>query len=91
MKNRRRLELPLPVRLVAPTNAYLERHRLVLLKGRTSERLWISSWGNEMTGHAIYVKMIEVTKQCLGQPLNTHLFRHCLATSIAGAIAKFGG
>jgi site-specific recombinase XerD len=83
MKNRRRLELPLPSRLAEPTSCYIEEHRPALLRGRVSDRLWISTWGNPMTGHAIYIKVVEVTTKCLGRPLYLHLFRHCLATSLA--------
>ena len=36
-----------------------------------------------MTGHAIYLKMIGVTKARLGRAINLHLFRDCLTTSIA--------
>ena len=82
-KNRKPIELPLPDRLVIPLEQYLRRHRPVLLRGRTHEGLWISGWGHPMTCHAIYLKIIEVTKARLGRPINPHLFRDCLATSIA--------
>ena len=82
-KSRKRIELPLPARLGDPLEHYLRCHRPVLLRGHPSERLWISGWGHPMTGHAIYIKMIEVTTAQLGRPINLHLFRHCLATSIA--------
>jgi site-specific recombinase XerD len=82
-KNRKPIELPLPTRLADPLEQYLRRHRPVLLRGRPDDALWISGRGHAMTGHAIYVKMIEVTKARLGRPINVNLFRDCLATSIA--------
>jgi integrase len=83
MKARKPLALPWPERLIAPLERYLAQHRPVLLRGQASSRLWISRWRRPMTSHAVYLQIAAITKERFGQPMNPHVFRDCLATSVA--------
>jgi len=57
----------------------------MLLKGRTSQRLWISEVGGELGAEAVHDQIKKVTLRFVGKPVSPHLFRHCAATSIAEA------
>ena len=39
--------------------------------------------GSPMTDNGIYIRIVARTREGLGQPINPHLFRDCVATSIA--------
>ena len=82
-KNGAGIELPFPTDLVAPLEVYLERWRPLLLGRGSSDRLWISARGNPLNANNVYIRICTATRRQLGRPLNPHLFRDCLATSIA--------
>ncbi|MGE0853690.1 MAG: hypothetical protein AB7O44_29440, partial [Hyphomicrobiaceae bacterium] len=55
----------------------------LLLRGETSNRLWITIRATPMTDNTIYSHVRHLTQQQLGRPINPHLFRDCAATFIA--------
>jgi integrase/recombinase XerD len=83
------IELPWPEPLVTPLETYLAGHREILLqtcRGSPSSAggaLWVSRRGGPMSREAIYGCIIVHTREVLGRPVNPHLFRDCVATSIA--------
>lgn len=81
-KGGRLFEVPLPHALTPYIDRYLLEHRLVLLKGRRSDRVWITHMGTAMTAGSVYVRIRNLTERELGVAINPHLFRDCLATSL---------
>ncbi len=81
-KGGRLFEMPLPHALTPYIDRYLLEFRPVLLKGRQSDRVWITHMGTAMGPGSIYVRIREVTERELGAAINLHLFRDCLATSL---------
>ena len=82
-KTRRPLEFPVPTELNVPLELYLDLHRPNLLRGADSDRLWISARGRPMSEISVYHRIVKITEEAFGAPINPHLFRDCAATSIA--------
>lgn len=76
---------PIPAALISHMRRYLEEHRKTLLAGRTSDRLWISRDGNDLTKDGFVGHMANVTQREFGKAMRPHSFRHIAATSIAVA------
>lgn len=83
MKNRRPMEIALPDQLSVYLERYLNDWRPLLLRHHQSDRLWITQFGLPMSGDSAYVRITKLTKRAFGRSLNPHLFRDCVATSIA--------
>jgi integrase len=83
------IEMPWPEALLSQLQHYLAIHRPFLagMRGRWSgpigEALWLSSDGSQMTKIAIYDRVVARTRQGLGRAINPHLFRDCVATTLA--------
>ena len=86
-KTKNAIELPWPEMLVPHLETYLADHRsaIVALRGTSpaSDALWLSTHGSLITDNGIYCLIVARTREGLGQPINPHLFRDCVATSIA--------
>jgi integrase/recombinase XerD len=87
-KTKEVIELPWPEALVGYLETYLARHRGVLAglrKGSTlvGDALWLSKKGLPMDKRTIYACITARTRAALGWPINPHLFRDCVTTSIA--------
>jgi len=83
-KNHRALELVWPTVLVGPLECYLTRHRPLLVGGRYGgDRLWVSYRFQPESRHTLQLSIVRATQSAFGQALNPHLFRDCVATSIA--------
>jgi integrase/recombinase XerD len=93
-KTSKALEMPFPPNLVIYLVKCLTLFRPILLTGyvRTSEvsarrattlGLWISVFGRKMAEVSIYCRIVKQTKKKFGKSVNPHLFRDCVATSIA--------
>ena len=82
-KNRRPIDVPLPADLTLFVDQYLDHHRQVLLRRGNSPYLWISKTGAAMSGGSIYGRITALTRHAFGEAINPHLFRDCLATSVA--------
>lgn len=83
VKNRLPLEFPVPAELTQSMWKYLKRHRVELLGDGQSHRLWLSVRRKSMTEHAIYCRAVALTKELFGKAISPHLFRDCLATTLA--------
>ena len=83
-KNHTPLEVPFPEMLVPQLHRYLEYYR-PLLAGRryTGDRLWLSYRYGPQAAHSIQLQIVHHTRMAFGRPINPHLFRDCIATSIA--------
>jgi len=84
------IELPWPQELATHLEYYLSEVRPCLLTGRhhssvacAGDALWVSRDASAMAGNSIYSQVITRTRTHLGRRINPHLFRDCLATSIA--------
>jgi integrase/recombinase XerD len=82
-KEKRPLEFPMPEALTSWLDLYISVHRPLLLRGRKSPRLWISTRSTPMVDNSIYYRVKACTERLVGHPLNPHLFRDCAATTIA--------
>lgn len=82
-KTRRTFEIAFPGALVPYLERHIDHHRIRLLKGAESDRLWISWRGTEIKDHTVFCRIIRLTTRLFGHSLNPHLFRDCAATSVA--------
>ena len=82
-KTRTPIEVPLPNELVPQIDLYLNVHRARLLGGARDDHLWISMRGTPMQPQSIELRVKKWTRERLGVAVNPHLFRDCLATSVA--------
>jgi integrase/recombinase XerD len=83
-KNHIPLEVPFPEMLLPQLHRYLEYYR-PLLAGRryTGDRLWLSYRYEPQAAHSLQLQLVLHTRMAFGRPINPHLFRDCIATSIA--------
>lgn len=77
------LDFPMPEALTVWIDRYLALYRLLLLRGCTSNRLWISTRSAPMVDNTVYCRVTHTTKQLIGKSINPHLFRDCVATFVA--------
>jgi len=93
-KNHRALELPFPVALLPILRRYLEHYRPILLGMRggrdprqpvrdSGAHLWISQCGMPFTAGGLQKALARHTMERFGHIVNPHLFRDCVATSVA--------
>lgn len=82
-KTHRLLEEPLPPAFTPSIERYLTAYRPVLLRGRRSEHLWVSSRSTALRPDSIYAQITSRTERAFGVPINPHLFRDCSVTTIA--------
>jgi integrase/recombinase XerD len=88
-KNRRRLEFPFPSHLRKHYEHYMlvVRPYLALRDGQPSHQaggnLWLASSGMPLSKNAMYAIVKKRTLAKFGKSINPHLFRDCIATSIA--------
>jgi len=83
MKDRKARSMPLPTKLCAYMDAYLQGHRPVLLGDKSSDHLWINQYGAPLTADGLSRELPKVTERHFGVALRPHAFRHIAATSIA--------
>ncbi len=82
MKNRRSLELPLPITLTEPLEYYLKAVRPALINGSDGQELWIGRNGLPMTKATISNMIRLRSKKEFGIGIGPHRFRHAMATSV---------
>ena len=63
-KARNRIELPFPAELVPYLERHLERWRPILLKGNSSNRLWISMHGRPLNSQKLYISSARSPRSC---------------------------
>lgn len=83
-KTRQPIEMPFPECLVPALEEYLERYR-PLLSGDVyfGDALWVSYRFAAQAPHSIQLNIVKRTERAFGKSVNPHLFRDCLATTIA--------
>ena len=78
------IEVPFPEQLVPALLRYLGYWRPLLAGKRYSgDRLWLSYRFQPQVDHSFQLQLVDRTKKNFGKSINPHLFRDCLATSIA--------
>lgn len=87
-KTGRPIRLPTPVALNVYVDEYLRIHRKTLLSlqwapAAPTTSLWISDKGLSSSSEQIRAAIKSRTKLSLGRSINPHLFRDCLATTMA--------
>jgi integrase/recombinase XerD len=88
-KNGRPLEFLFPHDIRSQYEHYQQfvRPYLALGNGQQGDRaqgmFWLSGTGTPLSRHALYSIIRKRTSERFGQPVNPHLFRDCIATSIA--------
>ena len=87
-KTGRPINLPIPNALCDYVDEYLRSPRKLLLSHRSpaaqpTTALWISKKGANLTSDQIRAAINKHTKIAFGRSVNPHLFRDCLATSLA--------
>lgn len=83
MKDKKARRFPVPPTIAGFLIEYLEVFRPVLLDGRESDALWISSRGNPLNQDSFTGGLALLTLRVFGIRLRPHAFRHIAATSIA--------
>lgn len=83
MKDKKVRSFSLPKKLNEPMQRYLVEHRPVLLRGKSSDALWINQYGNALTADGLSRELPKITARHLGVELRPHAFRSIAATSIA--------
>ena len=82
-KNGQPIRAQLPGSLTPFIDDWLTKYRPVLLRGRASDALWISSYRQPMAAATLTARFYMATEQELGVRMSPHRVRHCLATSVA--------
>jgi hypothetical protein len=62
---------------------YIGEIRPALLRGRESDKLWVTTKGTDMTQYMVYIRLRELTLRELGVAINVHMLRDCMITAIA--------
>lgn len=82
-KARRRIQAELSRKLTPFIDRWFAKVRPVLLQGRTSNSMWITKVGTDMSPRTFYSWFCAVTKKEFGFPINPHLTRKIVATGVA--------
>ena len=82
---------PLPAELTPYMDRYLNHYRPLLLQGNSSQAVWISGYHRRASKFRLSDRIRKATKEELGKAVNPHLFRDCVATSIADLSPKNTG
>ena len=83
-KNGRSLEVQFPEPLLPHLAKYLHHYRPLLAGNRyRGDRVWVSMHYRAQWRGTIYQKIMWLTEKAFGRGLSPHLFRDCLATSLA--------
>lgn len=78
------IEVPFPDQLVPNLTRYLEYYRpLLAADPYRGDRLWVSYRFTAQSPHSIQLQIVAHTVRAFGKSINPHLFRDCVATSIA--------
>jgi integrase len=83
MKARRPFETPAPAELTETIDRYLGHWRPLLLRGGTTDALWLTQAGRAMQSYSVASRMTKLTRRLFDKTMSTHKFRHGLASHIA--------
>lgn len=83
-KTNQPVDIPFPEALVPALERYLKVFRPRLAADKyCGHRLWVTYLGTAQAPHSLQLSIARRTQDAFGQPVNPHLFRDCVATSIA--------
>ena len=82
-KAHRRISAKLSAKLTPYLDLWFDKVRPVLLSGRSSTAMWITTSGTDMSARRFYKWFCRVTKQELDVRINPHLTRKIVATGVA--------
>jgi integrase len=82
-KSRRPDERPVPDYLNSAIEYYLEIYRPILLRGKSSDALWIGRLGRTLSYLAVQGAVCQTTRETIGVDVSPHLFRASAATTAA--------
>ncbi|MEQ1696700.1 MAG: hypothetical protein ABL901_12740 [Hyphomicrobiaceae bacterium] len=82
-KARRRIQAELSAMLTPFIDHWFNKIRPMLLPGRESDAMWITSTGSDMTASTFYKRFCKATEYELGVRINPHLPRKINATGVA--------
>ena len=83
-KNGAFIEVPVPTDLVPWLEKYLTIYRPLLAGAKyKGNALWLSYWYTAEDDTSVYGQIVKRTEDAFTRAVNPHLFRHCLATSLA--------
>lgn len=82
-KARRRIQAELSAKLTPYIDKWFGKIRPMLLRGRDSDAMWITSTGSDMTAATFYKRFCKATTEELGERINPHLPRKMVATGVA--------
>jgi len=83
-KYHRLIDVPFPELLVPHLALYVEHYRPLLAGNRcTGDRLWVSYLYRPQAAYSLQLRLVNRTQKAFGRPINPHLFRDIIATSIA--------
>ena len=92
VKNRVPLDFSWPPEFADALDRYLVRERPVLLAGQpATDRLWIIEEGRPLTAECCRSQIARITAERLGIRLTPHLFRDCVASTIAEHAPEHSG
>jgi site-specific recombinase XerD len=74
---------PIPPELGKRFRRYRDHYRPAIAGAADTDQVWVSKLGSKLTGHAIGQIIGDLTLHHLKRRVNPHLFRDCMATSIA--------
>lgn len=77
------LEMPLPEALTPHLDRYLAIYRPRLARPQSPAHLWLNRHGGALHPKDIQARVTKLTRTAFGKSVNPHLFRDCVATSIA--------
>jgi integrase len=83
MKNGIPLTLALPEELTEPIRRHLDHWRPILLDGRRSDRLWVSTHKRPLDAKSVHEVVTVCTRRLLGVAMFPHLMRSALMTETA--------
>jgi integrase/recombinase XerD len=73
----------IPPELAKRFRRYRDHYRSAIAGATETDQVWVSKLGGKLTGRAISQIIGDLTLQQLKRRVNPHLFRDCVATSIA--------
>lgn len=83
-KNGAVIDVPFPSDLVPWLEKYLSLYRTLLAGAKyEGDAVWLSYWFTAQDDTSVYGQIVKRTEDAFTQAVNPHLFRHCLATSLA--------
>jgi len=62
---------------------YFDEVRPQMLRGRETDRVWVTTDGTVMSERMVYIRVRKFTLRELGVAMNLHVFRDCMMTAIA--------